>query len=61
MKAIFKTVAEKGADIRETDEPVPDDHQVLIKVLRAGICGTYLHIFFFGMIGPTPGCTIIFL
>ena len=58
MKAIYKTVAEKGADIRETDDPVPDDHQVLIKVLRAGICGTDLHNFFFGTIGRTPGCVI---
>ena len=54
MKAIYKTVAEKGADNRETDDPVPDDLQLLIKDKRAGICGTDLHIFFLGQLGELP-------
>ena len=44
MKAIVKTTAGPGAEIR--DMPVPDagPGQVLLRVLRAGVCGTDLHI-----------------
>ena len=44
MKAIVKTKPGPGAEIR--DMPVPDagPGQVLLRVLRAGVCGTDLHI-----------------
>lgn len=46
MKAIFKSDPKKGAEIREgIDIPQPKESEVLIKVEKAGICGTDIHIF----------------
>lgn len=46
MKAIFKTTKGKGIEIKE-NVPTPkiSADEVLIKVKRAGICGTDLHIY----------------
>ena len=46
MRALFKDVPEKGAAIREVDLPAIRDHEVLVKVKRAAICGTDIHIYF---------------
>jgi threonine 3-dehydrogenase len=46
MKAIFKSNPKEGAEIREdVDIPQPKENEVLIKVEKAGICGTDIHIF----------------
>ncbi|MHA1984330.1 MAG: L-threonine 3-dehydrogenase [Candidatus Hodarchaeales archaeon] len=46
MKAIFKSNPKEGAEIREdVDIPKPKENEVLIKVEKAGICGTDIHIF----------------
>lgn len=46
MKAVFKTSPSKGIEIKEEIKiPTINDNEVLIKVLRAGICGTDLHIY----------------
>ncbi|MHA1989746.1 MAG: L-threonine 3-dehydrogenase [Candidatus Hodarchaeales archaeon] len=46
MKAIFKSNPKEGAEIREdVDIPHPKENEVLIKVEKAGICGTDIHIF----------------
>ncbi|MFR9675510.1 L-threonine 3-dehydrogenase [Streptomyces sp. TR06-5] len=44
MKALVKTAAGPGLDLTEVPTPKAGDGQVLIKVLRTGICGTDLHI-----------------
>lgn len=44
MKAIVKTTAGPGAEIRDVPVPVPGTGEVLLRVLRAGVCGTDLHI-----------------
>lgn len=44
MKAIVKTEPAPGLEVREIDEPRPGEDEVLIRVRRAGICGTDLHI-----------------
>ena len=44
MKALVKDKAEPGLWLREVPEPSIGPGDVLIKVLRTGICGTYLHI-----------------
>ena len=42
---MVKTKAGPGfVELREIKEPVPDDHEVLIRIRMAGICGTDLHI-----------------
>ncbi|OLS16479.1 MAG: putative L-threonine 3-dehydrogenase [Candidatus Heimdallarchaeota archaeon LC_3] len=46
MKAIYKSEPKEGAEIRENvDIPKPKEDQVLIKVEKAGICGTDIHIY----------------
>jgi threonine 3-dehydrogenase len=46
MNAIFNTSNEKGVEIRDNiNAPTISDNEVLIKVKRAGICGTDLHIY----------------
>ncbi|HKZ42223.1 MAG TPA: alcohol dehydrogenase catalytic domain-containing protein, partial [Candidatus Hodarchaeales archaeon] len=46
MKAIYKSFPRQGVEVRDNVEiPSPLDDQVLIKVKRAGICGTDIHIF----------------
>ena len=44
MRAIVKTQAAQGAEIREVPVPVPGPGEILLKVKRAGVCGTDLHI-----------------
>jgi len=44
MRAIVKTSAGPGAEIREVPVPACGFGQVLLRVLRAGVCGTDLHI-----------------
>lgn len=45
MKALVKTKSGAGfVELREINEPVLDDDEVLIRVRLAGICGTDLHI-----------------
>ncbi|MFJ2768490.1 L-threonine 3-dehydrogenase [Streptomyces sp. NPDC087300] len=44
MKALVKEKAEPGLRLKDVPEPVIGHGDVLIKVLRTGICGTDLHI-----------------
>ncbi|MDK1471901.1 L-threonine 3-dehydrogenase [Streptomyces sp. 549] len=44
MKALVKQHAEPGLWLMDVPEPVTGPSDVLIKVLRTGICGTDLHI-----------------
>ncbi|MCE1178284.1 MAG: L-threonine 3-dehydrogenase [Micrococcales bacterium] len=44
MKALVKTEAAPGLDLIDVPDPVVGPNDVLIKVLRTGICGTDLHI-----------------
>jgi NADPH:quinone reductase-like Zn-dependent oxidoreductase len=44
VKALVKAKAEPGLWLMDVPEPVPGPGEVLIKVLRTGICGTDLHI-----------------
>lgn len=44
MKAIVKQSAGPGLVLAEVPVPVPGPEEVLIRVLRTGICGTDLHI-----------------
>ncbi|MFE4828429.1 L-threonine 3-dehydrogenase [Streptomyces sp. NPDC056672] len=45
MKALVKSGPGEGLDFVDVPAPVPGRHDVLIRVLRTGICGTDLHIF----------------
>jgi len=45
MQALVKKKAEPGLWLDEAPVPTFDSHEVLIKVLRTGICGTDLHIY----------------
>jgi len=44
MKAVVKAAAEPGAEIRDVPVPQSGPGEVLLRVLRAGVCGTDLHI-----------------
>ncbi|MCP2259944.1 L-threonine 3-dehydrogenase [Streptoalloteichus tenebrarius] len=44
VKALVKTAAGPGLELTEVPDPRPGDNDVLIRVLRTGICGTDLHI-----------------
>src|SRR5580765_566454 len=44
MKAVVKAAAAPGAEIRDVPVPVAGAGEVLLRVLRAGVCGTDLHI-----------------
>ena len=44
MRAVVKGKAAPGAEIREVPTPVCGPDQLLLKVKRAGVCGTDLHI-----------------
>jgi len=44
MKAVVKTTAAPGAEIRDVPVPTAGPGEVLLRVLRAGVCGTDLHI-----------------
>ncbi len=45
MKAIAKTKPIRGLEIIDVKEPVPGEDEVILKVKRASICGTDLHIY----------------
>lgn len=44
MKALYKSNRAPGLELIDAPEPVTGEHDVKIKVLKAGICGTDLHI-----------------
>src|SRR5215831_1566203 len=44
MKAVVKAAAAPGAEIRDVPVPAAGAGEVLLRVLRAGVCGTDLHI-----------------
>ena len=44
MKAVVKAAAAPGAEIRDVPVPQSGPGEVLLRVLRAGVCGTDLHI-----------------
>ncbi|MCU1572962.1 MAG: L-threonine 3-dehydrogenase [Micrococcaceae bacterium] len=44
MKALYKSGAHAGFELVERPEPEPAAHEVKIRVLATGICGTDLHI-----------------
>jgi len=46
MKALIKETPQKGALMKEVDVPAIRDHEVLVKIKRAAICGTDIHIYF---------------
>ena len=45
MKALVKSESKPGLWLKDVPEPKPGINDVLIKVLRTGICGTDLHIY----------------
>jgi len=45
MKALVKNEAAPGLTLQQVEVPVPDDHEVLIRVTHAAICGTDVHIY----------------
>src|SRR5271157_4775122 len=45
MKALVKNKREEGLWLEEVPVPEPDINDVLIEVLRTGICGTDVHIY----------------
>ena len=44
MRALYKSHRGPGLQLREVPQPVTGAHDVKIKVLKTGICGTDLHI-----------------
>ncbi len=44
MKALVKVAAQPGLALSDVPEPVAGRDEVLVRVLRTGICGTDLHI-----------------
>lgn len=44
MRALVKPTAAPGLELQEVPEPHPGPGEVKIRVLRAGLCGTDLHI-----------------
>jgi threonine 3-dehydrogenase len=44
LKALVKAAAEPGLRLEEVPDPSPGAGEVLVRVLRTGICGTDLHI-----------------
>lgn len=44
MLALYKSHSAPGLELVDRPEPVTGDHDVKIRVLRTGICGTDLHI-----------------
>src|SRR5437867_3355229 len=45
MRAVVKASTAPSVEIREVPVPSPGPGEVLVKVLRAGVCGTDLHIY----------------
>ncbi len=46
MKALIKETPEKGAVLKEVEVPPIRENEVLVKVKKAAICGTDIHIYF---------------
>lgn len=46
MKALIKETPQKGAAIKKVDVPAIRESEVLVKINRAAICGTDIHIYF---------------
>jgi threonine 3-dehydrogenase len=44
VKALYKPASAPGFELTDRPEPEPAPHEVKIRVLRTGICGTDLHI-----------------
>ena len=44
MKALAKTRPEPGLELIDIPDPTPGPNDVVVKVLRSGICGTDVHI-----------------
>jgi threonine 3-dehydrogenase len=44
VRALVKATASPGLELREVPKPAPGPGEVLVRVLRTGICGTDLHI-----------------
>ncbi|HZL81724.1 MAG TPA: alcohol dehydrogenase catalytic domain-containing protein, partial [Demequina sp.] len=44
MRALMKPYAGPGLELRDIPEPTPGPGEVKIRVIRAGLCGTDLHI-----------------
>src|SRR5258708_8613113 len=45
MRALVKSKAAPGLWLEDIERPAPDINDVLIRVLRTGICGTDVHIY----------------
>lgn len=45
MRALVKESAERGFTLKSVPEPMIRDDEVLIRVRRAGVCGTDVHIY----------------
>jgi len=45
VKALVKAVARPGFELKDVPEPTIRDDEVLIRVRRAGVCGTDVHIY----------------
>lgn len=45
MRALVKTTAAPGLELRDVPEPSPGPGEVKIRVLRGGLCGTDLHLY----------------
>jgi threonine 3-dehydrogenase len=45
LKALVKTTAGVGFTLQEMPEPRIRDNEVLVRVRRAGVCGTDVHIY----------------
>ena len=45
MRALVKAAAGPGFALREIPQPKIRDNEVLIRVRRAGVCGTDVHIY----------------
>ena len=45
MRALVKAAAEPGFELRDVPRPAIRDNEVLIRVRRAGVCGTDVHIY----------------
>ena len=52
MKALVKSKREPGLWLEEVPPPRIGINDVLIRVRRAGICGTDLHIYNWDRLGP---------
>src|SRR5439155_3764002 len=45
MRALVKSEAAPGLELKEVPEPQAGPGEVVLKILRTGICGTDLHIY----------------